>query len=52
MLFESTGAIVDLRSAKVIVSGWIARDGCLRDRSSRGGNSVLCVQCGKWIVST
>ena len=57
MAFESKGLKVNLEKTKVMVCGGITKDGmskskvdpcgvcCLREKT----NSVLCIQCGKWI---
>ena len=55
--FESKGFKVNFGKAKVMVNGGITMDGLFKDKVDPCGvfsliakaNSVLCVQCGKWI---
>ena len=55
--FESKGLKVNLGKTKVMVSGGITKDGLSKSKVDSCGvcrfkvksNSVLCVQCGKWI---
>ena len=57
--FESKGFKVNLGEAKVMVSGGITKDGMSKSKVDPCGacnlrvkaNSVLCLQCGKWIHS-
>ena len=55
--FESKGLKVDLGKAKVMVCGGITKDSMSKSKVDPcwvcflrvKANSVLCVQCGKWI---
>ena len=55
--FESKGLKVDLEKTKAMVSGDITKDGlskskvdpCWVCRLTVKANSVLCLQCGRWI---
>ena len=55
--FESKGLKVNFRNTKVMVSGGITKDGMSKSKVDPCGvcslrikaNSVLCVQCVKWI---
>ena len=55
--FESQGLIVDLWISMVMVSSSITKDGLSKSKVDPCSvcslrvkvNSVLCVQCGKWI---
>ena len=55
--FESKGLKVNLGKTKVTVSGGITKDGmskckvdlCVVCSLKVKANSVLCLQCGKWI---
>ena len=57
--FGSKGLKVNLRKTKVTVCCGITRDGMSNSRVDPCGvcslrvkaNSVLCLQCGKWIIS-
>ena len=55
--FESMGLKVNLKKTKVMISGGITKDGISKSKDDLCGvcslrvkaNSVLCLQCGKWI---
>ena len=55
--FESEGWKVNLGQAKVMVSGGITKDGLSKSKVDPCGvgsliikaNSLLCIQCGRWI---
>ena len=56
--FESNGSKVNLGKTKLMVSGGITKDGMSKSLVDPCGvcslrvkaNSVLCLQCGKWIL--
>ena len=55
--FESKGLKVNLGKSKLMVRGNITKDGLSKSKADPCGvcslrvktNSVLCLQCGKWI---
>ena len=57
--FESKGLKVNIGKTKMMISGGITKDGmskskvdpCMVCSLRAKANSVLCIQCGKWIYS-